>query len=170
MAAMIRAVAPRDASAWASMRSCLWPDADPAELAREASAFLDGVPSATVHAVFVASEDVPPVGFIELAVRAFSEGCMSSPVPHVEGWYVQPSARGRGIGRRLIEAAEACRAPSGSPNSRPIPKFTTRRPSARTKRADSPKSNGSSNFASRWPKNGVQYILNSRLRYAMFGS
>jgi aminoglycoside 6'-N-acetyltransferase I len=69
--------------------------------------FLDGVPSATVHAVFVASEDVPPVGFIELAVRAFSEGCMSSPVPHVEGWYVQPSARGRGIGRRLIEAAEA---------------------------------------------------------------
>jgi aminoglycoside 6'-N-acetyltransferase I len=108
MAAMIRAVAPRDASAWASMRSCLWPDADPAELAREASAFLDGVPSATVHAVFVASEDeVPPVGFIELAVRAFSEGCVSSPVPHVEGWYVQPSARGRGIGRRLIEAAEA---------------------------------------------------------------
>jgi aminoglycoside 6'-N-acetyltransferase I len=28
------------------------------------------------------------------------------PVPHVEGWYVEPSARGRGVGRALMQAAE----------------------------------------------------------------
>ena len=90
------------------MRARLWPDADPAELAREARAFFDCVQAATVQVVFVAAEDgAAPVGFIELAVRAFSDGCVSSPVPHIEGWYVEPPARGRGIGRRLIEAAEA---------------------------------------------------------------
>ena len=26
-------------------------------------------------------------------------------VPHVEGWYVEPFARGQGIGRALMEAA-----------------------------------------------------------------
>ncbi|MGZ3498278.1 MAG: GNAT family N-acetyltransferase [Vulcanimicrobiaceae bacterium] len=28
------------------------------------------------------------------------------PIPHIEGWYVEPSARGNGVGRRLMSAAE----------------------------------------------------------------
>jgi aminoglycoside 6'-N-acetyltransferase I len=46
------------------------------------------------------------VGFIEVALRAFADGCDSMPVPHVEGWYVEPAARRQGIARRLIDAVE----------------------------------------------------------------
>jgi aminoglycoside 6'-N-acetyltransferase I len=103
----IRPVEARDADAWAAMRARLWPDADAAGLARETRAFVAGGADSIVAAAYVAEdEDATPLGFIEVALRAFSDGCDSTPVPHVEGWYVEPSARGCGVGRRLMGAAE----------------------------------------------------------------
>ena len=46
-------------------------------------------------------------GFIEVSERAYAEGCDSSPVPFIEGWYVDPDLRKSGIGAQLVEAAEA---------------------------------------------------------------
>jgi aminoglycoside 6'-N-acetyltransferase I len=45
-------------------------------------------------------------GFISLTVRPWANGCDSSPVPFVEGWYVAANGRRRGIGRALMAAAE----------------------------------------------------------------
>ena len=45
-------------------------------------------------------------GFVSLSVRPWAEGCESSPVPHIEGWWVAPDLRGEGVGRRLMQAAE----------------------------------------------------------------
>ena len=56
---------------------------------------------------FVAEEDGLLIGFLELDQRKYAPGCRSSPVPFIEGWYVEPAARRRGIGRALAEAAEA---------------------------------------------------------------
>jgi aminoglycoside 6'-N-acetyltransferase I len=95
----------RDAEFWGTMRARLWPDADARELIAESRAFLAGEEIAIVAAAFVAELDAVPAGFVELSVRPFSDGCESRPIPHVEGWYVEPFARGQGIGRALMEAA-----------------------------------------------------------------
>jgi aminoglycoside 6'-N-acetyltransferase I len=90
------------------MRARLWPQADAAELAGEARAFAADPALSMLDAVFIAvDEDARPAGFLELCLRAFSDGCDSMPVPHVEGWYVDPTARRRGLGRALMQAAEA---------------------------------------------------------------
>jgi aminoglycoside 6'-N-acetyltransferase I len=104
---MIRPLQPEDTGTWAAMRARLWPEANPHVLAEEARAFSAGsaIPGLTI--VFIAQDAAAmPVGFLELSVRAFSDGCDSTPVPHVEGWYVEPQARGRGVGRGLIDSAE----------------------------------------------------------------
>ena len=98
---------PRDVDAWSAMRARLWPDAAAPELAREALGFVEGRPESLLDVVFVAGdEQSQPVGFLELSLRAFADGCDSQPVPHVEGWYVEASVRGRGAGRALMQAAE----------------------------------------------------------------
>ena len=104
---IVRPIEAGDAAAWTEMRAKLWPDADLAELERETAAFLTGGASSLVSVVFIADLGVSErIGFLELAIRAFSDGCDSAPVPHVEGWYVKEHARGRGIGRELMQAAE----------------------------------------------------------------
>ncbi len=112
-AVMVRGAEPRDAEAWAQMRARLWPAADASELAAETRAFAAGSAPPYIAAAFVAEARGPLethaalVGFLEVAIRPFSDGCDSMPVPHVEGWYVEPAARGQGVGRKLMKAAEA---------------------------------------------------------------
>jgi aminoglycoside 6'-N-acetyltransferase I len=53
---------------------------------------------------FDAQGDV--LGFIELSIRAYAEGCVTDHVAFVEGWYVVPDTRGRGVGAALMNAAE----------------------------------------------------------------
>jgi aminoglycoside 6'-N-acetyltransferase I len=54
-------------------------------------------------------------GFVSLSLRPWAEGCESTPVPYVEGWWVAPDLRGNGVGRALMDAVEDwCRANSFS--------------------------------------------------------
>ena len=95
----------RDRRAWAEMRAALWPEADPGELAHETVKHFAGVKAA--EEVWVSEEITGRLlGFLELSMRAYAEGCASSPVPYIEGWYVTAEARHLGVGRALVEAAE----------------------------------------------------------------
>ena len=102
----VRPAVPDDAAAWRRMRVALWPDGTEAEHAREIEQFFAGAttePAAVLLAVDASGE---AVGFAELSTRPCAEGCVSSPVAYLEGWYVAPGARRQGIGRALVRAAE----------------------------------------------------------------
>jgi len=103
----VRPVEPADLAAWNEMRERLWPDEDPAELAREAASFMETGTAFGLVEVLVSHDADGPTGFIELNLRNYADGCSSSPVPYVEGWYVAPRARRTGVGRALIAAAES---------------------------------------------------------------
>lgn len=90
---MVRPVEPRNAEAWAQMRQALWPDASIQELRSDCEQFFDGK-STYVTAAFIACDaNESPIGFIELNLRAYAEGCEHSPVR-------------TGIGTNLMRAAE----------------------------------------------------------------
>ena len=65
-------------------------------------------------AVLVADRgDGSLAGFVEIGSRNYAQGCESTPVAFLEGWYVDPDVRFRGLGRRLVEAAERWAAANG---------------------------------------------------------
>ena len=93
---------------WAAMRKRLWPNADFGKLIDEARTFLTTPDASRLEAAFIAEAgDDAPIGFIELTIQPFIDGCMAMREPHIEGWFVEEAARSRGAGRALIAAAEA---------------------------------------------------------------
>ena len=61
-----------------------------------------------IGAVFVVeSSGARLSGFLECGPRAYADGCSTSPVGYIEGWWVDPDSRGQGVGSLLVSAAEA---------------------------------------------------------------
>ena len=104
MSAKIRHILEADRADWVRLRDALWPGSL-ADHERETRRYFNAIGDSPV--VFVAEADGRVVGFLEMDYRNYAPGCSSSPVPFIEGWYVEPAMQGRGIGRALIEAAEA---------------------------------------------------------------
>jgi len=88
-------------------RRARWPEASVEEHAGEIEEFLSGRSAEPLAVLVAADETGSLVGFAELSIRPFAEGCDSSRVAYLEGWFVAAAARRRGVGRRLVEAAEA---------------------------------------------------------------
>ena len=99
---VIRPVEARDRADWLRMRQALWPDED-GEPGIEAY-FREPTPESVV---LVAEGAGGLVGFAEVSTRAYADGCETSPVGYLEGWFVAAEVRGTGVGRALVEAAEA---------------------------------------------------------------
>jgi aminoglycoside 6'-N-acetyltransferase I len=102
---IVRPVTIEDAEAWLRLRCDLWPDGSEAEHRAEIEQFFLGQ-SREPMAVLAASESETVLGFVELSIRPCAEGCRTSSVAYLEGWYVAPEARRRKVGRLLIEGAE----------------------------------------------------------------
>jgi aminoglycoside 6'-N-acetyltransferase I len=104
MNAVIRGARPEDRAEWLRMRKTLWDDCPDDEQGRE----IDEILGSDSDMVLLAERpDGGLCGFLEAALRSRADGCDSSPVGYIEGWYVDEDVRRRGVGRTLVEAAEA---------------------------------------------------------------
>lgn len=100
----IRRATQPDHKEWLRLRRLLWPASTAREHRSEMPQYLDG----KSKVVFVATGPSKQlVGFLEATIRPFAEGCETEPVGYIEGWYVDADLRRRGIGKRLVQAAEA---------------------------------------------------------------
>lgn len=104
----VRAVTRNDRDEWARMREALYPDPPVSEI----DEWLDAMGAGGTHpvgvAVFVADRGNGMLaGFVEIGSRNYAEGCETTPVAYLEGWYVDPDVRRSGLGRRLLQAAES---------------------------------------------------------------
>jgi aminoglycoside 6'-N-acetyltransferase I len=100
----LRPLAESDLSEWLRLRSGLWDEPSDADHKAEMFAILEDPDSQFVVVCEVAGGRLG--GFLEAGIRPFVEDCETDQVGYIEGWFVEPHLRGRGIGGRLVQAAE----------------------------------------------------------------
>jgi len=99
----VREMTSSDRTAFGEMRAHLWPEETPDQHLAWIDRFLrDGD-----ACVFVVAAANGLVGFAEVAIRKYANGCESAPVPFLEAIWVKPEMRRLGIGRQLMEHIEA---------------------------------------------------------------
>ena len=91
------------------MRRALWPTCLDEEHLAEFGLFLQGghdnSPASCRYAVgeiaaWVAERPAGGLcGFLEASIRPYAEGSEAQPVGYIEGWFVDPDMRKRGVGR-----------------------------------------------------------------------
>ena len=102
----VRRVRPDDHAEWLRMRQLLWDDCPADQQVREMDEILGG--GSDIEVVFAAERSGGGLcGFLEASIRPWAIGCEARPVGYIEGWYVDEDVRRAGVGRALVEAAEA---------------------------------------------------------------
>lgn len=96
---IIRRYANSDFDEWRRLRTLLWPDQTEEDM-HAWSLRLDA------ETIVCDTGDGTLCGFAEIGARPYVDGCHSTPVAYLEGWYVEEGLRGRGIGRALVRAVE----------------------------------------------------------------
>jgi aminoglycoside 6'-N-acetyltransferase I len=100
----VRQMGLADRERWVRLRAALWPD----EVDEVHGKDVDALLASEAGFGFVAEhEDGAAIGFAEITIRPFANGCDSRPVPFLEGIWVDTSCRRQGIGARLVEHIEA---------------------------------------------------------------
>lgn len=101
---MVRNATLRDLPLLAELACRLWPHHTPKEMQPEIEALL-AKPEA---AFFLAFDNTTPIGFAQCQLRHdYVEGTDSSPVGYLEGIYVEPEQRHKGIARQLLAACQS---------------------------------------------------------------
>lgn len=99
----IRQMGAADLPVWAQLRVELWPDDSLGNHQSEIEFFLG---RGNFWGLLAELPDHSAVGFAEVAIREYANGCVSRPVAFLEGIWVRPKFRRHRIGAGLLAAAE----------------------------------------------------------------
>jgi aminoglycoside 6'-N-acetyltransferase I len=100
---VVRAITPSDAPAWEAMRRDLRPEDPESHTVEIAAFFANGIEEPV--AVLVAEDTTGTmIGFAELSIRFDAAGLAQMRTGYIEGLYVIPQARGRGVAGELLRA------------------------------------------------------------------
>jgi aminoglycoside 6'-N-acetyltransferase I len=98
----IRRATSDDRDKWFEMRKGIWPDAGDEYLRFD----MEDILTSEQDVVFFAFVEDKLAGMLEARLREYGEGCETSPVGYIEGWFVYPELRGMGVAGTLAQAAE----------------------------------------------------------------
>lgn len=90
----------KDFPQWKEMRREIYPILDEAYDEREMEQIYE---SDIWFCWLLADESDSVIGLAELSARNIVDGCLSSPVAYLEGLYLKPAYRGRGLGREAVK-------------------------------------------------------------------
>lgn len=100
----VRPLGTADEAEWLRLRLALWPAQGATEHRHDMQVWRNRPDTVVLVAERPGTGAL--AGFAEIGTRPYADGCETSPVAFLEGWYVDADVRGRGVGARLIEAAE----------------------------------------------------------------
>lgn len=86
---------------WLNLRKAVYTDLEDSFHSSEISRFLNN-PELNCFLHYIENE---VTGFIEVTLRNIVDGCRSSPVGYIEGIFVKPSFRNKGIAKNLLDTA-----------------------------------------------------------------
>lgn len=98
----IREMSEADRPLWLGFYKGLFPSHAEAGMQIE----IDQILASPKRSAYVAFEGDIPAGFAEYALRDYANGCNSKPVPFLEGIFVRPEFRGRGVARAMMAFLE----------------------------------------------------------------
>ena len=101
----IRSATAADTSEWRRLRHELWPDGSLEQHQRDIDRYFAGDRREPAEVLLAFTAGTAAVGFAELSIRNIVDGCATDRVAYLEGSYVVPNSRRKGIGRALIQAA-----------------------------------------------------------------
>jgi len=101
----VRPATPEDSASWLKMRQALWPEGA-SDYPFEIASYFAGRLREPLRVLLAFDDQGKSLGFVELNIRNYAEGCDTDQVAYLEGWYVVPEARCQGVGRALVQAAE----------------------------------------------------------------
>lgn len=101
MTIIVRKMAVDDHSVWARMRTRLWSQLSEMEHLIDIANWTSRE-TFTGYAALIPGRDA--VGFAEISIRDYANGCREQPVPFLEGIWVDPQHRRQGVAKALVDA------------------------------------------------------------------